>query len=536
VQDRNLRTTVSRRGRVREHIENRELVMKKIAICGFNLESNRFASPCDRRDFEEHMYFQGEEITRQARAEYPSIHLGVCGFYKVMDDEFGGPGGWVDRPALLIGSTPAGAVEEAFFDEFLAELRHDLETIGPVDGVYVCQHGGAIATHTHDPDGEVFALIRDVVGPGVPVIGTLDLHANVSEIMMESTDLLIGYRTNPHVDLYERGEEAARSMLEIFEGVRPVSYRIRLPLVAPSVTQLTAPGYPYGELIELGQTHVDASVMNVTILAGFAFADTPKNGMTIIVTARNDPQRAKDTATTLAEAAWADRERYQPSMMTLDEAVQLAVDVSREQALPARVFADPADNPGGGGRGNTTTILRAFLEAGVRDCVLAVFYDPAAVEAAFSAGEGSELALTLNAAEKSRFSETLDVTARVERLSEGQFVGQHGMVSGMTVNTGRTAILNLGGIRVVVISERQQCLSTDYLTAFGIDPASCRTIVVKSRGHFRAGFEHLFRPEQIHEVDVPGLTSPNLATFAWQYLPRPVFPLDKEAAWSVDQA
>ena len=165
-----------------------------------------------------------------------------------------------------------------------------------------------------------------------------------------------------------------------------------------------------------------------------------------------------------------------------------------------------------------------------------MFYDPAAVEAAFSAGEGSELALTLNAAEKSRFSETLDVTARVERLSEGQFVGQHGMVSGMTVNTGRTAILNLGGIRVVVISERQQCLSTDYLTAFGIDPASCRTIVVKSRGHFRAGFEHLFRPEQIHEVDVPGLTSPNLATFAWQYLPRPVFPLDKEAAWSVDQA
>ena len=508
--------------------------MKKIAICGFNLESNRFASPCDRRDFEEHMYFRGEEITREARAEHPSIHLGVCGFYKVMDDVFGSPGGWIDRPALLIGSTPAGAVEEAFFNEFLGELRQDLQVMGPLDGVYVCQHGGAIATHTHDPDGEVFTLIRDIVGPDVPVIGTLDLHANVSEAMMEATDLLIGYRTNPHVDLYQRGEEAAKLMLEMFEGERPVSYRVRLPLVAPSVTQLTAPGYPYGELIALGQRHVDASVMNVTVLAGFAFADTPKNGMTIIVTTRNDPQRAKDLATELAVYAWADRERYQPSMMGLDEAVQLAVDVSRDSALPARVFADPADNPGGGGRGNTTTILRAFLEAGVTDCVLAVFYDPAAVEAAFSAGEGSQLAMTLNSEETSRFSETLDVTARVETLSEGCFVGQYGMVAGMTVNTGRTVVLDLGGVRLVVISERQQCLSTDYLTAFGIDPDDYRSIVVKSRGHFRAGFGHLFAPEQIHEVDVPGLTSPNLSVFDWQYLPRPVYPLDKDATWSAD--
>ncbi|HIM87931.1 MAG TPA: M81 family peptidase, partial [Gammaproteobacteria bacterium] len=341
--------------------------MKKVAICGFNLESNRFAPSCKRKDFEEHMYFRGEEISRQARIDRPSIHLGVCGFYKVMDDAFGGSSGWEACPAVLIGSTPAGPVEKSFFDEFLSELHRDLKAIGPVDGVYICQHGGAIATHSHDPDGEVFSTVRDIVGPSVPVIATLDLHANVSEEMMQATDILIGYRTNPHVDLYQRGEEAARSMLEMFDGVQPTSYRIRLPLVAPSVTQLTAPGYPYGELIQRGQTHVDDIVMNVTILAGFAFADTPKNGMTIIVTTRDDLKHAKELATELAEAGWLDRARYRPSMISLDEAIRLACDTIQTPALPAILFADPADNPGGGGRGNTTTILSAFLEAGIDD-------------------------------------------------------------------------------------------------------------------------------------------------------------------------
>ena len=167
--------------------------MKRIAICGFNLESNRFASSCNRKDFEEHMYFRGEDISCQARSDRPSIHLGVCGFYKVMDDTFGGSSGWAACPAVLIGSTPAGPVEKSFFDEFLSELHHDLKAIGPVDGVYICQHGGAIATHSHDPDGEVFSMVRDIVGPSVPIIATLDLHANVSEEMMEATDILIGY-------------------------------------------------------------------------------------------------------------------------------------------------------------------------------------------------------------------------------------------------------------------------------------------------------------------------------------------------------
>ena len=117
----------------------------------------------------------------------------------------------------------------------------------------------------------MYSLVRQVVGATVPIVTTLDLHANVSETMMSNADILIGYRTNPHVDLFERGEDAARLLLELFDGIKPTKHRVRLPLVAPSVTQLTAPGHPYGDLIQLGQTYIDESVMNVTILAGFAW-------------------------------------------------------------------------------------------------------------------------------------------------------------------------------------------------------------------------------------------------------------------------
>ena len=509
---------------------------KRIAICGFNLESNRFAPTCSRVDFEENMYFRGAEITHQARLDAPSLHLGVKGFYRVMDEAFGGSDGWVDVPALVVGSTPAGPVEEGFFKEYLAELRHDLEAAGAVDGVYICQHGAAVATHTHDPDGDMFALLRGIVGPDVPVIATLDLHANVSEVMMDATDMMIGYRTNPHVDMAERGEEAARAMLEMFAGTRPEKYRVRLPLVAPSVTQLTAEGHPYGDLIRLGQTKVDpdgpGGVMNVTILSGFAFGDTPKNGMTVITHTRGDAALAKRITLDLAEAAWADRERYQPAMISLEDAVARAKAVGEDASLEPLLFADPADNPGGGGRGNTTYILSALLDAGVQGCVLSVFYDRAAVRAAEAAGEGATIELTLNAEEDNAFSDSLTVEARVVSLHEGRFVAHYGMVAGTTVDIGPSVVLDLGGVTVICISKRQQCRSSDFISAFGIDPAACRSILVKSRGHFRAGFQHLFPPERILEVDVPGLTSPNLANFDWLYLPRPVYPMDPDAAWA----
>jgi microcystin degradation protein MlrC len=504
--------------------------MKRIAILGFSLESNRFAAPCGRADFEERGLYRGEAISREARAEHPAIYAGISGFYGQMDAMFGRDG-WVPVPIVHAASQPAGPVEEDFFNALMAEFEAGLRDAGDLDGAYIAEHGGACATHTHDPDGEVFALVRRIVGPDTPVVATLDLHANVSDVMMEAVDILIGYRENPHTDIRERGEEAATLLSELMDGTRATAYRVRLPLVAPSVTQLTASGHPYGDLIRLGQSKIDERVMNVTILSGFAFCDTPKNGMTVIVTTRDDPDFARTLAVELAEAGWADRHRYVPRMTPLDEAVARAKALGTDPNAPAILFADPADNPGGGGRGNTTFILKALLEAGVHGCIFGVFFDPALVRQAQETGEHREFRARLNTEENAVFSEPLEWNARVVHLHDGDFVGHYGMVEGKSVSLGPTAVIALDGVTLVAITKRQQCLSSDFFTALGIDVVGARSVVVKSRGHFRAGFNHLFPPDRIVEVDVPGLTSPNLANFDWRYLPRPVFPLDPDASW-----
>ena len=506
----------------------------KIAICGFNLESNRFAPTCAESDFRENMFFVGREISDEARKDSPAIHLGVKGFYNEMNKLFGHDDDWIDVPTMVIGSCPAGPVEEEFFNEFLERLRLKLLAAGPLDGVYICQHGAAVATHTHDPDGIMFDLIRKVVGDETPIVTTLDLHANISELMTSAVDVLVGYRTNPHVDMFDGGVEAASVLKEMLDGMQPEKYTIRLPLVAPSVTQLTAEGFPYGDLIRYGQKFLDEDIFNVTILSGFAFGDTPKNGMTIIVHSRSTIENARVVAEKLAVSAWTDRTRYVPKMTSLEQAVGLAQQAQQSAEETPFLFADPADNPGGGGRGNTTYILEAFIAAGIKNCVFSVFYDVAAVELACKSGVNSEIEITLNSQETNEYSKQLKVKARVVSLHSGKFRGHYGMVAGTTADTGKTAVLDLGGITIICISKRQQCRSSDFISAFGLDASSFSSIVVKSRGHFRAGFSHLFSDDQIIEVDVPGLTSPNLSNFKWSYLPRPVYPLDNDTLWDLD--
>ena len=509
---------------------------KRIAILGFSLETNAFSPVCGEKEFSERGLFYGEAISEDARRPAPVINGGICGFYNVMDAN----GPWEPVPIAFASAHPNGPASREFFEPLLKAMKEGLARAGKLDGVYCCEHGAGLAVGNDDPDGEIFALAREAVGPDVPVIATLDLHANVSDRMVDATDVLIAYRTNPHVDAYERGQEAARCMLEMFQGVKPKAVSIRVPLVAPSVTLLTADGHPYGDLIRLGQKKMDKDIMNVSIVAGFAWSDTDRNGMTTIVTARGDEAKARALARELSIAAWADRERYQLRLTALEDATRMAREAGADAGKPNLLFCDPADNPGGGGRGNTTYVLKAFVEAGVKDTLFGVFNDAALVAAAFKAGEGAAITANFNSAEEDQFSLPFTAKATVEKLSDGQFVGTLGMVKGRTVQLGKACLLRIrengGDLRIVVISIRQQCLSNDYFVHFGLDAAKARSTVVKSRGHFRAGFQHLFPPERIHEIDVPGLTSPNLANFPWKNLPRPVYPMDPETTWEPPSA
>ena len=217
-------------------------------------------------------------------------------------------------------------------------------------------------------------------GSGVPLIVTHDLHANLSERLVEACDMLIGYTTNPHVDMRDRGEEAAFAMRRMLGGMRPKSAFIRLPLTPPSVTLLTAAG-PYADMIDHGQRLMRESggeIINVTILGGFVFSDTPKNGVAIVVTARSDEAAARALARGIAEYGWSIRERFRRELMSIEDAASLALETAADPARPAVIFSDAGDNPGGGGEGRTTWLLRALVGRRRAPCLLRFLLRPRA--------------------------------------------------------------------------------------------------------------------------------------------------------------
>ncbi|MCP5152847.1 MAG: M81 family metallopeptidase [Ectothiorhodospiraceae bacterium] len=500
----------------------------RIAILGLHLESNRFAPVVGRDDFEAKLVLEGRDIVDDARSTHPRQPAAGTGFVRDMDEA----GAWQPVPLVIADCGAAGPIDHDYLLELVARMRAGLEAAMPLDGVYFAQHGAAVSTRISDPDGLMYAMAREVVGADVPIVSVLDLHANVSDAMVEHADVLVAYRTNPHVDQYERGAECARVMRELLAGVRPQVGFIRLPLVAPQVTQLTATG-PYADIIRYGQSRMDERVMNISILGGFTYGDTPENGMAFLVTTRGDAQLARDLVRELAARTWADRGRFVPRLTSLDECVRRAVETGDDPSRPALLIADVADNPGGGGRGNTTWLLEGLHAAGARGVALGVFNDASLAAEAHALGVGATFRARFNRDETDQYSKPFEAEARVLALGDGQIIGRSpGSRAGMAVDLGPTAALEVGTVKVVVISKRTQCIDPGYLESFGVDVGTARTTVVKSRGHFRAGFSVYFTPEQIIECDAPGLTSPNLANFEWTGFRRPIYPLDPDTTWT----
>ena len=503
----------------------------RVALLGFSIECNKFAPPATKMHFLARTYLEGDAILTDARLPTPCMLPETPGFVAAMD----GSGPWTPIGIALAMTEPNGPVEHGFFVELLDTIRRRLKAALPVEAVYICAHGAALTTEDDDPDGALFEMVREIVGPDVPIAATLDLHANVSERMVNSIDAFIGYRTNPHLDMRERGAEAAAAIREMLGGVKPQRAFLRLPIVPPTVTMLTAAG-PYAEMLELGQRRMTPEIMNVSVMGGFAYADTAKNGLSVVVTARRDKVAAETLAREIAELGWANRARFYPSLTLLEDAVGKALAVGRDTLLPALAFADVADNPGGGGRGNTTFLLRAFHDGGVSGALLGVFYDPPLAAEAHQRGVGARFEARFNHSETTRFSEPYTAPATAVALTDGHCVGRRGIYAGLRLELGPCAALQIGGVTVVVISHRVQCADPIFFEMMGLDIRRARSIVVKSRGHFRGGFDEFFGPEQIIEVDLPGLTSPMLNRFDWKRLPRPVIPLDDNAQWQLSQA
>ena len=500
----------------------------KIALLGLILESNRFARPASLDDFERLTVKRGKTLIDDARSVTPTIAIEFSAFVKAMD----ATGDWQPVPIILMASRPLGVVREAVFKSYCAKAISQLDE--SFDAVYLCHHGAMVAEHLHDPDGAIAEMARLAVGPKTPIIMTLDLHANISDKMCHSVDLICGYRTNPHVDQYDRGQEAAFGLRQILNGLaRPKIAHVKLPLAPSSITLLTANG-PLGRAIDFGQRRLaefGSKILNISIFGNFIFSDVPENGVSIVVTARDDVAIAISLANEIAAFIWDSRDDYVKPLTPFEKAIEIALDKGRKPVI----FADSGDNPGGGGSGRATGLLSALLASDATNILYGSFFDPALAQDAHAKGVGISFAAVFNQDRTDtsweQWDERLGVEVKVIGLHNGETVGRLGMMAGRKLSLGLCALLEIAGVKIVVISERAQTADPVFFEIFDQDIAAAHTVIVKSRGHFRAGFAPWFEGSNIYEIDTVGLTSPVLSRWDFKNVPQPSFPFQTKAEW-----
>jgi microcystin degradation protein MlrC len=425
-------------------------------------------------------------------------------------------------PLVWTFPQPSGTIEQSAFEAVARTLLQLLAEAGPVDGVLLELHGAMVTEQYPDAEGELLRRIREVVGPRLPVVATLDLHANISPEMVRHATALIGYDTYPHVDTFERGQEALRVIRDACAGrTRPVGALAQIPMLIGPPRQCTLTP-PMSELMaRVHERESEPGIISLTLAGGFPFADTPCTGAAVVVVADGDAALAACTAEELAAEVWARREDFHLQLIPVSEAIAWA----REHGGPV-VLADGSDNPGGGAPCDGTVMLRALVEAQVPGSTVAIIADPQAVAEAWAAGVNREVTLTVGGKTDDRHGPPLTLTGTVRLLSEGNYVNQGPMFRGMPVAMGRTAVFVVGEVEVILTERRVQPWDAQALRSLGIEPAERRLIGLKSAVHFRADYGSLAR--RIFELDTPGIHNPNVTLYDYRQIRRPMWPLDMD--------
>ena len=500
--------------------------MKRVAILGTFLESNRYSKVVAAKRFR---CLYGDEITIDMASESPKMLKEGLGFFAGMKSM-----NWQSVPISLVLGGAGGPADADFIEAQFARIKTGLESCGALDGVYILNHGAMTTTRDDDPDGCLYALVREAVGAEVPIVTTVDLHANISQRMVDSADVIVSYRTDPHVDQYECGVEAAQVLQKMMSGMRTLVRNVRLPIVPPNVSLLTDNG-PYGDLIDYGQSQMSADIVNVSIVGGFAFGDTSANGLHIIVVSNGNAKAAESLCADIAQRAWKMRERFGCDLTPIAEAVSLAVEAGQDSTADALILSDIGDNIGAGGPGNSLALLRSLHAAEAKGVLFGSFFDPALVAEATSAGEGATIDIAINGDDWNTGDSTLVLQdVKVARLHSGRFTITEGPLTGMAVNSGNICLLEAAGIWILVTSHRPLVWPDPaLLDELGLPMALIRTLVLKCRSSYRAVFNRYVKTERMIEVDTPGRTTPVLDRHNWQNIPRPAYPIDQDFEWQM---
>jgi microcystin degradation protein MlrC len=456
-------------------------------------------------------------------------YLDAKDFLQVYSGTKSVPGGFIDAaenlefelvPSIWADTTPGGTVSADAFDYLISHLLESLRNCGKLDGILLGLHGGACSEVYNDVEGKVLQEIRAIFGKDMPIVTTLDPHSNVSQLMVDAANIIVGYDTYPHVDMYERGIEAANLIVSTIKSdIKPTMAMEKPPLIIPLQGQFTGK-YPMNKLMDLAhEMEQEKDVINVTVSASFPLTDCVDTGITLIVTTNDNPELAKEKAKQLSDLAWSMRREFLVKPVPINLAVKEAM-----LGPGPTVLADIGDNPGTGGACDGVELLRELMKANAKNTVFAIVKDPEAVSKAIQAGVGKKVKVNIGGKTDRLHGDPLDVTGYVRLISDGRFRNQGPMSAGIQVTMGRTVVLDCNGIEVILTELRRQPMDLQLFRSVGIDPSERDIVVVKSNVHFRAAFTPIAK--KIIEVDTPGITGSDLKRFPFKKVRRPIFPLD----------
>ena len=484
--------------------------MATIAIGGIMHESNTFSeTPTDFAAF-------SQTFARNLLNLWRETHHEMGGFIQGATEY-----GYTAYPTLMTSATPAGRVTDDAFDRFTEMLIQHLKAAPKHEGLLLALHGAMVVESYPDGDGEVLRRLREALGRDLPIVVTLDQHANVSEQMVAESTALVIYKTTPHIDQRQRGLQAAELMMRILaDEVTPTQALAKPPMILNILYHNTnvPPMEPILTAAKQLEERPDVLVANVA--AGYPYADVYEVGPSFVVVTDDNPQLAQTEADRLSDMLWNVHEQL---TLDLPDAAQAVTQAVASEQHPI-ILVEMGDNIGGGSPGDSTFVLAELQRQGASGFVV-VLYDPEAVQTCVQAGVGAEVALDVGGKADNMHGDPVAIQGKVRLIHDGHYEETEPRHGGQRHhNQGLTAVVAVGDSLVVLTSRRQTPFSLQQLLSLGINPSEMRMIVVKAAVAYRAAYEPI--AGQIIEVDTPGLTAVNPLHFEYHNVRRPLFPLD----------
>ncbi len=487
--------------------------MTKIAVGSIFTECNHLGGdPTDLACFERYELRRGNEGVTQKTGTVGGM-LSVLGERQVHV-----------VPLIFASACPGGPLTAECYRQLKRELLERLQVAGSIDGVLLALHGAASAADVGDLEGDLLQSVRAIVGPELPVVATLDLHAHVTGQMVHAVDALIAMETYPHKDAFSTGERGAVMLLDILAcKCRPTMALAKVPVLVGGVRGNTEGEGPFADVMRFAKNYErEGHVLSASVFLVHPYLDLPEMGGGGLVITDNDMPRAVTVAVEIARRYWERRFDLDPPSFSPMAAILRGLEIEGGPVL----LVETADCCGGGAAGDSVLTLQALLTLASHATALVPVVDPEAAASCHQSGVGCEVSLKLGHKLDPRWGEPLSLTGQVAKLSDGQFCYTGGIWEGQTGYMGSSAVLKIGGIQVLITSHSTYDWADEQFRALGLDPFAVKFVVVKNPMNHRLAYAGKYREAIL--LDTPGPTPAGLHHVKYRHLARPYYPADRD--------